>query len=361
MDRIDSLYLTGLNYLNEERYPTALRNLNDAVKLLENNEVENKDKVFASVKNLVGRCYYRMKQADKAVETAREYVKHYGEKVSDKDVTYASYMDNLSLYLLENHNDEEALSWNIKAVNLYRTLENVDDDLNVALIRQAEIYSTLGKKSDAIKIQLQALLRIKIMYGEHSEKYLNELPYQIKYYQDNDEQARADKLSDRLEILKEEAKGGYVPAMIDFTAESTHNSIDDIRMCSRYFLNHKLDAPQMKEAIDYIMGWSAASADVQIGFGDEEAKVMKDKTAGSIIVAYIASCCDYALDRRQKEFTLEMYRYGFIGMLNYYNNNIDVVGKNELFDSYLKLYEEGGYEKLVEKINENFPQEEQEE
>lgn len=356
-ERIDSLYEVGFEYLNNNRYPTALRQFNDALKLLENNKVEYKDKVFVKLKSGIGRCYWRMKQEDNAIATAREYVEYYAKNISDNDLSYASYMDNLSLYLI-NKDAAEALTWNIKAVELFRTLKDADDDLNVSLIRQAEIYSILEKPADAIKSQMQALLRIKILFGEHSDKYLDELPYQIKYYEQNGEQARADKLKEKLETLKEEAKDGYVPTMIEFTAESTHKTIDEMHMCCRYLLNHKLDAPRMNDAIDYVMGWSASSADVNVGIGDEEANLMQDEKFGALIVAYIASCCQYGIENRQQEFTPKMYVYGYIGMLNYYSKNIDITGRNEMLDAYLKVYEDSGYEKLAEKIEANFPHDE---
>lgn len=358
--RIDSLYVDGVTYLDDERYPTALRQFNTALNLLENNPIENRVKVFVAIKAATARCYFRMKQADKAIETAREYVALYGDSISDKDKSYASYMDNLACYLLET-DAQEALTWNTKAVALYTTIADAEDDLNVALIRQAEIYSKLEKPAEALKSQMQALIKIQSTYGEHSRKYLDELPYQIKYYEQNNEQARADKLSERYQKLKEEAESGYVPRMIEFTAESAHENLDNMHMCARYLLTHKLDAPNMTEAIDYIMGWSAASTDVQIGLGEEEAKIMQDQTFGVLIVAYVAACCQYGIDRHTSEFSPEMYRYGFVSMINYYNNNTDILGNNPDLDTYLKAYEKNGYTTLIEMIDANYPHEEEEE
>lgn len=361
MDSIDSLYNVGLGYLQNDRYPTALRNFNEALKLLENSEIEEKDQAFVNLKNMVGRCYYRMKQMDKAVETAREYVKHYAEKVSDNNDQYAAFMDNLSLYLLANKELEEALEWSEKSVKLYKAIEGAEDDYIVALTRHAEILSLLERKSDAVNTQMQALLMLKNLYGEHSNQYIAELQYQAKYYEDNGDIVRSEKTNDRVAKLEEEAEEGYVPAMIEFTEESTHKSIDDMRMCVKYFLYHRLGADNLEQAVEYIKGWSLSSDDVMINMGDAETEFMKEDKIGILFIAYIASCCEYALEKREKEFTPAMYRYGFIGMLNYYQRNKEILGKNIVVDEYIKLYDEEGIDKLSEKIDANFPKQEEEE
>uniref|UniRef100_A0AB33IMT6 Tetratricopeptide repeat protein n=1 Tax=Prevotella sp. GTC17253 TaxID=3236793 RepID=A0AB33IMT6_9BACT len=305
----------------------------------------------------LGKCQYRLEQIEKAVVSAQEAVDIYGKHVSNDDAQYAFLLDNLALYQGSAKDTKSALDNSKKALQIYETKLENNHDMAVILMHVAENSSYEGLHADAVKYELRALGVLKQLYGEHSQQYLEEVPYLEKYYKMNDEMDKASKLAERIKTLTEETNAGKadLPPMMEFkTAEEcTQHKNDMLRYCN-YYLNHALSAEQMGDAGQYIFRWIATTDLINVYIGSNEAKLFNTVTGMQFMPSYMAGCAVYAIKNNTKEFSLDLYKYAIIAALNHYSANKKILKKPvKEMDKYLNLYEKNP-DKFYQELEKNY-------
>lgn len=304
----------------------------------------------------LAKCYYRTERLPKAVEAAQRIVDLYGQNHSTTDRSYAFYLDNLALYQAANHQNEDALANSMKALDVYDKAGLHDVDLSIILMHVAENLHDQGRSEEAIRHELRALNIMRNEYGEHSEEYLNELPYLKAYYEKAGQTDKAKKLQERITKLKEEAEKGIadLPEPVDFTsAELCHEHNADMLKYCNYYFNHYFSAPQMMQAINYIMQWTTVSDDVHILVGEGETKLLATPETMPYGVGYMAGCAQYALETDSADFSYEMYEYAMITMLNHYIANKELTGEVAYLEKYIKAHEKS-YDALIAMIRKSY-------
>ena len=276
----------------------------------------------------------------------------YATNVSNNDALYAYYLDNLSLYQLSVNDYVKAAENCRKALTIYEKLGRNDYDLAVILMHMAEASHYIDQTSEAIKYELRSLNIIKKICGEHSDEYLEELPYLHKYYTAVNDEKNAKLVEDKIARLNKEKEEGIVdlPEPIIFkSAEECREHNSDAFECIKYYLTHKVSAPQIDQAARYILNWSEASADVTINIGKEMAPLASEKNP-AYLVAYIASCCYVCLTENMKELDEQHFIQAIDILLQFYKPNSQLTGKVDLLENYLKLQEKGKLEKTLRKV-----------
>ena len=93
---------------------------------------------------------------------------------------------------------------------------------------------------------------------------------------------------------------------------------------------------------------------VHIMFGKNEAKLLEKEKSIPYSVSYLAGCCQYAINNKQADFTLDMFMHAMIATINYYVANKDLTGEVPYLEKYVKLYKKEP-DKMFELLKKNFP------
>ncbi len=134
----------------------------------------------------------------------------------------------------------------------------------------------------------------------------------------------------------------------------------DVLNCSKYYLTHTLDAPQMKEAGRFIIMWMEATSDFNISLG-EPAHIALMKCS-STLPAYTAACIIYGMAKKLKEVNIAMHVQAMQQALKFYENNKEYLGKVDEWEVYVRAKKDGTLKKLLKdefektKQNENIPE-----
>lgn len=343
-------------YFNEQNYEKSLALRQRHLEALKQ-EVGDTDSVYIMTLIQVGKCYYRMNETVKAIDCAQQVVDRYGRYVSQNDENYAFLLDNLALYQSADNRYAEGLKNAEQALAIYQRFYTHDHDLAVIYERVAELSHHLGDHAKAVRTELMALNVLKKLYGEHSQEYLDEAPYLQKYYEANGNADKAEALASRLETLAKETNDGIVdlPEPIEFeSAEQANAHNNDALRCIKYYLNHYVTADQINEAAQYILRWSEATSDSHVVIGENEAKMMNQRSSMPYAVAYLAGCGRYALETGEADFTLDTYKGAMVDVLNFYQANKQHTGTVKYLEQYIKTYEKGR-DRLEEALEKNFP------
>ena len=320
-------------------------------------EVGESDSTYIINLIQLGKCYYRTKQLDKALEVAQQVVDLYGKHVSTTDKNYAFALDNLALYQSTAEKYQEGLVNAQKALAVYQNFHENDHDMAVIQMHVAELANFNGDFSKAIQHELLALNILKNLYGEHSTEYTNEAEYLCKYYEKNGDTAKAKELAAHIETLKKETEAGErdLPESIEFTSAAVaHDHNRDAARCIDYFFKHYIIDPKINDAATYIMNWSEATEDSHVVIGENEAKLMSHEKSMVYFVAYIAGCSKYALSSGEADFSLNTFKEAMVDVLNYYQANKQYTGEVKYLEQYIKAYKKGR-EKLEALLEKNFP------
>ncbi|MBQ7420645.1 MAG: tetratricopeptide repeat protein [Prevotella sp.] len=353
ISKLDSIANAELDAGN---YTQSLQFRLKQLEILKQTVGEN-DSTYIFKLSLLGKCYYRTKLVDKAVETAQKVVDLYGASISQQDRAYAIALDNLAFYQSAVQQYEAGLDNCQKALSIYEKHLVNDYHLAAILSHLAELCSHNNRKIDAINYELRSLNIIKQLFGEHSEEYLTEAPYLQIYYEENGDSAQAEKLADNIERLTEETKKGIIdlPTSIELkNAETAHEHNNDVYRCIEYYLNHYVVAYQMNEVANYILNWSKVTADSHVVIGENETKLMEDKKSMPYFIAYIAGCSKYALEAEEADFTYDTFKFAMIQALNYYQANKQYTGEIKYLEKYIKAYHKS-HEKFNTLLRTNFP------
>ena len=348
-DKLDSL---TIKLMNQERYEDAIKTKERELAILKA-LYGDKDSTYICQLAFSAKLYYRNEQAEEAAKIVEHAAKLYADNISNNNDMYAFYLDNLSLYQISINEYGKAKENCRKALTIYEQLGKKDYDLAIILMHMAEASHFDGDTKEALKYELRSLNVIKNVYGRHSDEYIAELPFLQKYYEALDDQKNAKEIEETISKLKKEKEEGFVdlPEPIKFKSEEIcreHN--DDAFKCIEYYITHKLSAPQINQAAQYIINWSEASGDVSIPIGEEMASLMATKTSMPYFIAYLASYSYYCLTENTKQLDEKYFAYAIDILLQFYEPNSELTGKVELLENYLKLKKKGKLEKELSKV-----------
>lgn len=234
----------------------------------------------------------------------------------------------------------------MRAFKAYEQLRLRDFDFAAILMHLAENCDGAGQPQEAIKYDLLALDIFKNTVGEHSDSYIEELSYLQKYYEHAGDSEKAKKTKEHAELLTAEKEQGYVdlPEPVQFeTAEICHEHNDDALICITYYLTHLLVAPNMDQAAQYIINWSAATADVNVVVGKKQAMMER------YMIAYIAATAYFCLTENTKVLDEPLFVKAITALLDFYKSNRVLTGKVDVLEDYLKLQDKGKLENQLHK------------
>lgn len=335
-EKLDSM-VTKL--ITQERYSDAIDLQKKRLDILSQIYGEA-DSTYIEGLVFLGKYYARNSQLVDAIDILRKATDLYEKHINPSDVNMALYLDNLAFYLCANHQSGEAEPICRKALDIYEKKGAQDSHLGAILMHLAEICSDNQQAQEAIKYELRALNIIKKVNGEHSDLYIGELSYLIRYYEAVGDNEKIDRLKERIETLTKEKQNGYVdlPKPVQFkTPEICHQHNDDVLVCCNYYLTHRLSAPNMNEAAQYIFSWSVASDDVMIEMGRTLSQLVTKQEYLAYMIAYTAASAWYCLTYDMKRLDEEGYLKVMNALLEFYQQNKDLSGSVDVLESYVKI------------------------
>lgn len=303
--------------------------------------LDEKDSLYFANLRFQARCYFRMKDSDNAIKTAKAALDNWEQYQDKNSVNYILMLDNYAFYLstADKPDYETALKYSKEALSRYEKRQQNDESMAVILFHVAENCSLLKQYADAVKYELRALSIYKNLYGEHDDSYIRELDYLADFYEGNGQMQKAQETRDLQEKLSKEQEDGIadLPEMIEFKTpdECRAHKADALKMV-QYYITHLLSADKMENAAQYVMNWSAVTDLVHITIGKDEAELFTEKYY-PYAVAYIAGCCEYALVEDSADFSKDMFRSAIARMLDFYvGGNKDLTGKVPYLEKYMK-------------------------
>lgn len=348
-DKLDSV---TVKLMNQERYEDAIKAKERELTILKE-LYGDKDSTYIRQLAFSAKLYYRNKQPEKAAEIVEKAAQLYADNISNNNDLYAFFLDNLSVYQSTIKEYSKAKENCRKALTIYEQLGKNDYHLAVILMHMAEASHYVGETQEAIKYELRSLNVFSNIYGKHSDEYIGELPYLQKYYQALGDEKNAKDIEETINKLQEEKEDGIVdlPEPIKFkSSEICREHNDDALKCIKYYLTHKVNAPQIDQAAQYIINWSEASDDVNIPIGGEIASLMASQTSMPYFIAYLASYSYYCLTENAKQLDEKFFAYAIDILLQFYEPNSELTGKIELLENYLKLQKKDKLEKELSKV-----------
>lgn len=348
-DKLDSV---TLKLMNQERYADAIKTKERELAILKSLYGE-KDTTYIKGLAFSAKLYYRDKQPKQAVDIVEKALKLYAENISTSDELYAFYLDNLSMYQISTEEYGKAKENCRKALTIYEQQGKKNYDMAIMLMRMAEICHYNVDNQEAIKYELRSLNVISNVRGKHSDEYINELPFLQKYYQAVGDEKKAKEIEDTIERLKKEKADGIedLPEPMEFkSAAICHDHNDDAMKCIQYYLTHKLSAPQVNQAAQYIINWTQASDEVSIPVDEDMASLGTSEKTLPYLIAYLAAYSYYCLDRQIKVLDEKFFYYTIDLLLQYYEPNSKLTGKVKLLENYLNLQKKGKLEKEISKV-----------
>lgn len=339
-------YDTAFKLYSEKEYDKAIDIIDKELKKTEKDTTyhEFTEKFLV----LKARCQYRLSKTEQTIKTTCQYIDYHAKHIGTEDFTYACYLDNLSLYLLNTDDTESAKRFNAQAIDIIKKIDDKSPDLAVTYIHGADIYTKLEDYDEVVALMNNALDIFEYNYGKHSERYIDELRFLQKTYERQNNDIKSMQLSGEIAKLAKEAKEGYVPEDIDIKDSiMARDRKEDMRMCCTYYLNHDLKNEKMGDAGGFIMAWAAIS--------DEITVILSDITVSNLFftIAYTAGYALNALQDLKNNNNRDNHVHGYIAMLNFYINNKNIVGNIDEYEEYIKLYNKDT-DAFLKKLNEDY-------
>ena len=325
--------------VNQGRFEDAIKSKERELAILKVLYGE-KDSLYIKELAYSAKLYYRNTQPEEAEKTIDQALRLYSEYISDKDALYAIFLDNLSLYQSSLKKYDEAFTNSKKALALFESLGIDDYDLAVVLMHLAEASHYKGLKQEALKYEIRSLIITKKTLGEHSDEYIEELPFLKKYYLELDDQKNAQRIEETISRLTEEKEKGIedLPEPIKFkSVEECAEHNNDALRCIAYYLTHTVKTPNMNQAAQYIINWSDASGDVNVIIGEELSILASSQDNLPYLIAYIGAYSFYSLSENAKILDESQFIKAIEATLNFYEPNSKYTGKVELLEKYLQL------------------------
>lgn len=309
----------------------------------------------------LGKCQFRNSKTELAVATLKKAACIFGEKFGKDKETYAIILDNMAFYLNVLEKYSEAAVKVDTAIQIYSSLPDkaVSYDFAAVLEHAAEANFYIKDYAKATTYEIRALNLLKQIYGEHSQEYLDELPYLQKYFEASGSEAKAKQIEAKLERLTKEFKDGVVD-LPDFaeikTAEDARKHRYDMLRFSKYYLDRGIvTGAQGAGIVKFLLQWSTATDEVTITIGKNEAELVNDEKSTPYFFAYVAACCKYGLESRERYLTRDSFQQIMVDVLNFYYRNRKYTGKIKYLEKYIKAYEKDK-DSLSLLLDKNYPE-----
>ena len=333
---IKAIELDGFNLFNDGNYKEALTKYTTAADMRQKMHKE-KDTLYVADLVFQGKCFFRMKNMEDAIDRAKKTVDYYGTNFSKSDENYAFYIDNLALYQGSTGNYSDAENNSREAVTIYEKLLKNDNDLAVMLEHLAENCNENGKHGEAIKNELRALGILKTVYGEHSKKYLDETPYLKKYYEDNGNDDKAEKLQENIDRLtKEQDNSDILISEMFETPERCHVYNDNVRYVAIQYLDCDLKKTNTSAVPKILTEWSVKSDDITIEIDSTVTSLMATESGSPYFIAFIAATIEYDLDNNIKRVDAEGLKQIKQRVEAFYKRNKKTTGKIPAVEKWFK-------------------------
>lgn len=276
-------------YITSENYEKAAELRDQALVLFKGLGAENDSSTISEL-HKISHAYSEKKMFSEAVKTESVLVDIFPLAIPDKKLDYALYLNDLSLYLLDDNNIVLAEKNIKKALSLIKN----KNDVNVATIffRAAEIYSetTPQRIELSIKYQKKAVDIYANKYGKSSAKYLDELWYLANYYEKAEDYNNAcnaylDIMHTRADDNNEKDLNSFIPILdrIIYCSRKKNDTIQEkrykeiaygIKIQEQEYHEAKypfVNFPSEKDSLDYlIISQKIDSYKVQHGYSEND-------------------------------------------------------------------------------------------
>jgi len=327
----------ALSLFEQRNYGQALVRYESAANMRQKMSTE-KDTIYEMDLLFQGKCYFHLKKIEEAVNKAEKLVDYYATNFSKTDFKYAFYIDNLGLYQASMGNFADAEKNSREAVGIYEKQMKNDDNLAVMLEHLAEDCNGNGKPSEAINHEIRALNILKTIYGEHSESYLEEIIYLKKYYENNNNADKAQKLQEIIDKLTKESDETSIkiPEMFA-TPERCHIYNSDALLGAKQYLDCDLKKIDESEISLGILLWTKTSADITIKVDSTMAPLFLDNNDDHpIFVAFMAAVTEYDLEHHMKKIDTTGLKLVKQRVEGFYRRNKATLGKCREIEKWFK-------------------------
>lgn len=360
--RYDSLENKFITEYNDEKYSEASETGEQLAILADSLGSNRSDTLYITIQSMLGKSYFRAKKPLEAAHAVDKAIERMRKTGSTNEVGYANILDNAGLYYNSAEMCDSGLVRSKMALDVMSNFPDkaVSQDMYIILLHLAEASYYTNKYQDAIVYEIRALNIIEKMHGKHSEEYLGELPYLAQYYRGAKEDKKAEDIDAEVDQIQEEYDKGQRdipdPNQRDLTsADECHKYNYEALRCAEFYLTHRLGSNYMQQCTQYLIRWSAASSDIHITMGPNEAKLLGEEKSVPYFVAYIAGCTKYALENNDSTFSEKMFNDAMIDMLNFYIGNRDRTGKVKYLEKYVDAFNKG-MDNLTDMLNKNYPE-----
>ena len=326
----------AFSLFKEKNYAQALIRYESAANMRQKMNIE-KDSLFEKDLLFQGKCYFRLRRIDEAVDRAQKLVNHYTTNFNKSDSVYTIYLDNLALYQASAGNFVDAEKNSREALVIYEKLMRNDFDLAIILEHLAESCDKNSKYTEAIKHEMRALNILKTIYGEHSNDYLNEIVYLKKYYENNNNADKAQKLQETIDKLTEESKDSkiMIPEMFA-TPERCHLYNKSILAGAKQYLDCDLKKTNVLEISQAIISWSKTSEEIIVDFDSIIKPILENQDNLFLIVAIVGAMTEYALEHQIKEIDASGLKQVKPRVEAFYRRNKATLGKCRELEQWFK-------------------------
>ena len=296
-----------------------------------------KDTMYQKDLLFQGKCYFRLRRIDEAVDRAQKLVNLYATNFNKSDSVYTLYLDNLALYQASAGNFIDAEKNSREALIIYEKLMRNDFDLAIILEHLAESCDRNGKSSEAINHEIRALNILKTIYGEHSDDYLDEIVYLKKYYENNNNTDKAQKLQETIDRLKRESEVQdiKIPEMFATPGRCRLNN-RNILSGAKQYLDCNLKKTNVSEISEAIILWTKTSTDIAVEVDSTMASFLGNTDYLPFFVAFMAAATEYSLENHIKEIDVPGLKLIKQRVDGFYRRNKAVLKKCREFEKWLK-------------------------
>lgn len=331
-----SLEKEALSLFKEKNYGQALIRYESAATMRQKMNIE-KDTMFEKDLLFQGKCYFRLRRIEEAVDRAQKLVDHYATNFNKSDSVYTLYLDNLALYQASAGNFVDAEKNSREALIIYEKLMRNDFDLAIILEHLAESCNRNGKSAEAANHEIRALNILKTIYGEHSDNYLDEIVYLKKYYENNSNADKAQKLQETIDRLKRECEvqNIKIPEMFA-TPERCRLNNRNILSGAKQYLDCNLKKTNVSEISEAILLWTKTSEDMTVEVDSTMASFLEKKDYIPLFVAFMAAVTEYSLENHIKQIDTTGLKLIKQRVEGFYRRNKETFGKCREIEKWFK-------------------------
>ena len=332
-----------------EDYATAIRLQKQQLGILKEKYGEA-DSTYIDALVYLARYQFRNGQVSDAVVTGQLADSLYSKNISATDRFYSAILDNQAFFLYSAGRFAEAEAKGRRALSIYEKFLRNDEDMYISLMRLAEACFFNKNYADAIRFQVRCLSVVKSLYGEYSEKYVDEAEYLVDYYEANGDTVKAYKMMERLAALKREVDKGYfdIPKVSVLTSEDKCRLYEyRVYRCARCFLFGDLKDPAIPNAVAFFKAWLEGASYFRFKVGKMAMDACDGDSSSLCMTAYKAAVIAVAMECGHDIISVDDHVKVMEYLVDFYKRNKKFTGKLNGMDAFVKAKRKGRLEQLV--------------